>query len=62
MELIGFYVIFFNLLEVFKLEIFLKMIFNYYGDSIKDLLSVYKVVLFLDKISMLFSVDLKFIL
>lgn len=62
MELIGFYVIFFNLLEVFKLEVFLKMIFNYYGDSIKDLLSVYKVVLFLDKISMLFSVDLKFIL
>ncbi|AFI05296.1 DUF3971 domain-containing protein [Helicobacter cetorum] len=48
-----------NLLEAPKLEIFLKTAPNYYGDSIKDLLSAYKVTLPLDKISTPASANLK---
>ncbi|WP_033621582.1 YhdP family protein, partial [Helicobacter pylori] len=59
MELTGSYATFSNLLEAPKLEIFLKTTPNYYGDSIKDLLSAYKVVLPLDKISTPSSADLK---
>ncbi|NHA63782.1 DUF3971 domain-containing protein [Helicobacter pylori] len=59
MELTGSYATFSNLLEAPKLEVFLKTTPNYYGDSIKDLLSAYKVVLPLDKISMPSSADLK---
>ncbi|GAA9107992.1 AsmA-like C-terminal domain-containing protein [Helicobacter pylori] len=58
-DLTGTYAIFSHLLQAPKLELFIKTAPNYYNDSIKDLLSAYKVVLPLDKISTPSSADLK---
>ncbi len=58
-DLTGTYATFSHLLQAPKLELFIKTAPNYYNDSIKDLLSVYKVILPLDKINTPASADLK---
>ncbi|WQS08393.1 AsmA-like C-terminal domain-containing protein [Helicobacter pylori] len=58
-DLTGTYATFSHLLQAPKLELFIKTAPNYYNDSIKDLLSAYKVILPLDKISTPSSADLK---
>ncbi len=58
-DLTGTYATFSHLLQAPKLELFIKTAPNYYNDSIKELLSAYKVVLPLDKINTPASADLK---
>ncbi|WP_187859519.1 DUF3971 domain-containing protein [Helicobacter pylori] len=58
-DLTGTYATFSHLLQAPKLELFIKTAPNYYNDSIKDLLSAYKVILPLDKINTPASADLK---
>ncbi|WP_104747604.1 DUF3971 domain-containing protein [Helicobacter cetorum] len=59
MDLAGSNAILSNMLTASKLEIFLRTKPDYYGDTIKDLLSAYKITLPLDKISTPSSADLK---
>ncbi len=58
-DLTGTYATFSHLLQAPKLELFIKTAPNYYNDSIKELLSAYKVILPLDKINTPASADLK---
>ncbi len=58
-DLTGTYATFSHLLQAPKLELFIKTAPNYYNDSIKDLLSAYKITLPLDKINTPASADLK---
>ncbi|WP_104713955.1 AsmA-like C-terminal domain-containing protein [Helicobacter cetorum] len=59
MDLSGSSAVLSNMLEASRLEIFLRNTPNYYGDTIKDLLSAYKIALPLDKISTPSSANLK---
>ncbi|WP_367960149.1 YhdP family protein [Helicobacter acinonychis] len=59
LDLTGTYAAFSYLLQAPKLELFIKTIPSYYGDSIKNLLSTYKITLPLDKVSAPASTDLK---